>query len=176
MIDADIREQVRQRAGFACEFCGVTESDAGGYLTVDHFQPKSKGGQDNLENLIYCCIQCNQYKFDYWPSSPDDPLLWNPRAEPASYHFDELDDGHLFPLTETGSFTIMRLRLNRQPLVAYRLNRIKVSQYQQLLTNYRELTKSLDKLLKQQSQLIDEQQRLLKKQTQLLLFLLRQKK
>jgi len=36
-ITADIREQVRQRANFACEFCGVTETDTGGHLTVDHF-------------------------------------------------------------------------------------------------------------------------------------------
>ncbi len=30
------RQQVRRRAGFACEFCGVTEADAGGLLTIDH--------------------------------------------------------------------------------------------------------------------------------------------
>ena len=27
-----IREQVRRRAGFACEFCGVTETDTGGLV------------------------------------------------------------------------------------------------------------------------------------------------
>jgi outer membrane lipoprotein-sorting protein len=44
---------VRRRANFACEFCGVSETDAGGQLTVDHFQPRHKGGDDSLENLIY---------------------------------------------------------------------------------------------------------------------------
>ncbi len=34
-----MRELVRQRAHFACEFCGVTETDVGGELTIDHFQP-----------------------------------------------------------------------------------------------------------------------------------------
>ena len=38
-----IREQVRSRAAFACEYCGVTEADAGGLLTLDHFQPTSQG-------------------------------------------------------------------------------------------------------------------------------------
>ena len=41
-IRVEIREQVRQRANFACEFCGVSESDTGNLLTVDHFQPKRK--------------------------------------------------------------------------------------------------------------------------------------
>jgi hypothetical protein len=29
-IKATAREQVRQRANFACEFCGISETDAGG--------------------------------------------------------------------------------------------------------------------------------------------------
>jgi hypothetical protein len=41
-LTASIREQVRQRAQCACEFCGITEIDAGGMLTIDHFQPRTK--------------------------------------------------------------------------------------------------------------------------------------
>jgi 5-methylcytosine-specific restriction endonuclease McrA len=67
-ISSEIREQVRRRANFACEFCGASETDVGGQLTIDHFQPKSKGGNDSLENLLYSCIRCNQYKQDYWPT------------------------------------------------------------------------------------------------------------
>ena len=107
-IKAAVREQVRQRANFACEFCGISETDTGGQLTIDHFQPKKKGGGDSLDNLLYCCIRCNQYKLDYWPAHPDDPSLWNPRREPPSQHFLELDDGTLYPLTETGAFTLRR--------------------------------------------------------------------
>jgi len=75
-ITAEIREQVRQRANFACEFCGVTETDVGGELTVDHFQPTAKGGGDDLDNLLYCCARCNQYKLDYWPTRPDGPSFF----------------------------------------------------------------------------------------------------
>ncbi len=39
-ITADIRQQVRQRAGCACEFCGVTEESAASELTIDHW-PKA---------------------------------------------------------------------------------------------------------------------------------------
>jgi len=41
-----LRAQIRQRAAFACEYCGVIETDTGGLLTIDHFQPSSKGGND----------------------------------------------------------------------------------------------------------------------------------
>lgn len=78
-IKPAIREQVRQRAQLACEFCGIIEADVGSQLTIDHFQPRAKGGADSLDNLIYCCASCNQYKHDYWPASPDDPSLGNPR-------------------------------------------------------------------------------------------------
>ena len=61
-ITDGIREQVRQRANFACEYCGVTETDAGSELTVDHYQPRAKGSNDDLENLLYGCPCCNQYK------------------------------------------------------------------------------------------------------------------
>lgn len=60
-ISADLREQVRQRALCACEFCGVHEDNAGATLTIDHFQPRSKGGSDDLDNLVYACPSCNQY-------------------------------------------------------------------------------------------------------------------
>jgi 5-methylcytosine-specific restriction endonuclease McrA len=85
-ISADLRTQVRQRADFACEYCGVEEIDVGGELTIDHFQPRIHQGGDELENLIYCCVRCNQYKLDYWPILVTDPVLWNPRREPRSLH------------------------------------------------------------------------------------------
>ena len=47
-----IREQVRSRAICACEFCGVTEADTGGLLTMDHFRPSTQGGSDALEEVL----------------------------------------------------------------------------------------------------------------------------
>ena len=41
-----IRNEVRHRAEFKCEFCGISEADSGGELTIDHFHPKSKGGDE----------------------------------------------------------------------------------------------------------------------------------
>jgi len=98
-LAASIREQVRRRAQYPCEFCGTTEIDAGGMLTLDHFQARAKEGSDTLENLSYACITCNQCKQDYWPRTKTAPILWNPRQESASQHFVEQEDGQLTALT-----------------------------------------------------------------------------
>ncbi len=170
-ISSSIREQVRRRANFACEFCGITEMDAGSQLTIDHYRPKAKDGDDSLDNLVYCCASCNQHKLDYWPELPDDPMLWNPRREPASQHFLELDDGTLHPLTIAGAFTLQRLRLNRQPLIAHRLRKRQERERIRLLTRYWDLTQFIERLLSQQSTIIYEQQKLLEALWKLLLFL-----
>jgi len=108
-----IRLQVRNRANFACEFRGVSETDTGGELTIDHFRPQAKDGTDDLDNLLYGCHRCNQYKADYWPTQPDEPPLWNPRQELANTHFLSLPDGRLYPITPTGTFTLRGYENNR---------------------------------------------------------------
>lgn len=167
-ITAKDRDKVRLRAEFACEYCGVSESDTGGQLTIDHFKPTSKTGTDSLKNLIYCCIRCNQYKGNYWSSEPDKPSLWNPRSESKSQHFHQLNDGTLQPLTTTGSFTLRRLQLNRPALVGWRQKKHQEAEQANLLTRYRELTELLEGLLVQQSDIIAEQQEVVQQQQELL--------
>jgi HNH endonuclease len=171
-LTTSIREQVRQRAYCACEFCGVTEIDTGGMLTIDHFQPSSKAGSDALENLIYACICCNQYKQDYWPLTEIAPTLWNPRQESASQHFVEQEDGQLTAITAIGAFTIKRLRLNRSQLIAARKRRQQQSQVERLLQRYQELTTLQAQINIQLTNLTMEQQVLLKEQRKWLKMLL----
>ena len=112
-VSPETRARVQQRANFACEFCGVSEVNVGGQLTIDHFQPKSKGGNNNLDNLLYSCHRCNLYKQDYWPAEANEPMLWNPRREPAATHFLEIDDGRLLPLTPVGALPLLELSVSR---------------------------------------------------------------
>lgn len=123
-VSAKKWELVRTRANFACEYCGVTEEDVGGLLTVDHFYPKSRGGKDDVNNLVYCCPQCNVFKSDY-TSSPKTPHdLWNPREEPLSNHALLVADGKLHPITTTGNLTLAPLHLNRPHLIRHRKRRL----------------------------------------------------
>jgi hypothetical protein len=168
-----IREQVRLRAGFACEFCGVTETDAGGMLTVDHFQPSTQGGDNTPENLLYCCSRCNLYKADYWPAGPTEPSLWHPQKTPFSAHFFELENGTLHPITGVGAFTLQRLRFNRPPLIAHRLRRRVQANEALWLARYRDLVEVLNQLNRQQAALLEEQRALLEEQRELLRRLLR---
>jgi len=174
-IAEGIRLQVRQEAHFACEFCGVTETDTGGELTVDHFRPQTKGGTDDLDNLLYSCHRCNQYKADYWPARPDDPVLWNPRQEPLETHLLILTDGMLYPVTPTGAFTLKRLRLNRPPLVAYRLRKHHHTEEQRLLRRCHDIVAVLEQLYQQQVVLLEEQRTLLEQQRALLALLLKRR-
>jgi HNH endonuclease len=171
-LAVSIREQVRQRAQYAGEFCGITEIDTGGMLTIDHFQPRTKAGSDELENLIYACITCNQYKQDYWPQTEIAPILWNPRQESASQHFVEQEDGQLTALTPTSVFTIKRLRLNRSQLIVARQRRQQQLQVERLLQRYRELTTLQAQINIQLTDLAIEQQVLLKEQRKWLRMLL----
>src|SRR5579864_4863489 len=57
-LPADVVAQVRRRANFACEYCGASEADTAGELTVDHYRPRTRGGTDDLGNLLYCCYRC----------------------------------------------------------------------------------------------------------------------
>lgn len=52
------RRGVLRRDSNRCAYCGRSAN------TIDHVQPKSKGGQDTWENLVACCLKCNNAKGD----------------------------------------------------------------------------------------------------------------
>jgi hypothetical protein len=171
-LPASITEQVRRRADHAYEYCGVTEVDSAGELSVDHFRPRNHGGADDLANLLYCCFRCNFYKADYWPEEPGDPMLWNPRQEPMTAHLLLLADGTLHPITPTGVFTLGRLRLNRPQLVTNRLRRREESDEQRLSAFLREQLALTSELYRQQAELLEDHRALLAEQRFLLRLLL----
>ena len=52
------RRGVLRRDGHKCAYCGRNAN------TIDHVQPKSRGGKDTWENLVACCLKCNNAKGD----------------------------------------------------------------------------------------------------------------
>jgi hypothetical protein len=171
-ISSKTKQEVRKRAGFACEYCGVSESDVGGELTIDHYQPQSANGSDELENLIYACYRCNLYKSDYWTTDSEFPRLWNPRNEAFDEHFWLSRNGKIYAITETAEFTVKRLRLNRVPLVKHRQRKTELIADYEFIEHLQNAAKLLAQTNKEQANLLEEQQKLLSEQQQLLKILL----
>ena len=115
-----LRQSVRTRYEFCCGYCGITEIDVGSELTIDHVQPQRHGGNDSLDNLVYCCHPCNEFKSKYWQTELDLRLL-HPRMDDMAEHYREQEDGTLLALSERGANHIQTLHLNREKLIEHRL-------------------------------------------------------
>lgn len=61
-VGARLRFAVLKRDGFRCAYCGITAMAE--LLQVDHVIPQSKGGTDDIENLVTACARCNVGKSD----------------------------------------------------------------------------------------------------------------
>jgi hypothetical protein len=117
------RARVRARFTRACGYCGVREEHAGATLTVDHHRPRIRGGSDESSNLVYACPRCNEHKGTYWhEEDPPHVRLLHPGRDDLGAHLHEDESGELHGVTPEGAFFIARLKLNRAPLVAYRLH------------------------------------------------------
>lgn len=68
------RRGVLRRDGHRCAYCGKSAS------TIDHVQPRSRGGEDTWENLVACCLRCNNQKSDRTPQEMGWTLLSDPRT------------------------------------------------------------------------------------------------
>lgn len=66
------RRGVLRRDGFRCGYCSKSAN------TIDHVLPKSRGGQDTWENLVACCLKCNNAKSDKTPAE----MGWELRVTP----------------------------------------------------------------------------------------------
>lgn len=56
------RFEVFKRDSFTCQYCGGKAPDI--VLNVDHIKPVSKGGKNDIINLITSCFECNSGKRD----------------------------------------------------------------------------------------------------------------
>ena len=70
------RRGVLRRDNHRCGYCGVAAT------TIDHIMPRSRGGKDTWENLVACCLKCNNVKGDRTPGE----MAWDLRAIPRPPH------------------------------------------------------------------------------------------
>lgn len=123
MSDARLREEVRQRAGFRCEYCQFPEPFAELRFQVDHIFPQQHGGQTVATNLALSCLRCNKHK------GPDlsgiDPVtgqiirLFNPRSDDWHENF-QWDGPKLAGRTPIGRATVNVLQINHSDAVLVR--------------------------------------------------------
>lgn len=66
------RRGVLRRDAFRCAYCAKSAS------TVDHVLPRSRGGADSWENLVACCLRCNNVKGARTPQE----MSWTLRIAP----------------------------------------------------------------------------------------------
>lgn len=59
-LPKSVRFEVFKRDKFTCQYCGATAPDV--ILEVDHIKPVSKGGSNEIINLVTACRDCNRGK------------------------------------------------------------------------------------------------------------------
>jgi hypothetical protein len=118
-----LRELVRQRAHFRCEYCLIHEEDALFPHVVDHIIARKHGGPTHENNLAWSCMACNAFKgSDLASINPETGRivrLFNPRKQQWARHF-RLEDAHIVPLTAKGLVTEYLLQFNRLRFVRSR--------------------------------------------------------
>ena len=70
------RRGVLRRDAHRCGYCGKAAS------TIDHVLPRARGGKDTWENLVACCLRCNNIKGDRTPQE----MMWELRLIPGPPH------------------------------------------------------------------------------------------
>lgn len=61
-ISKKTRFEVFKRDGFCCQYCSSRPPSVP--LEIDHIIPVSKGGENDIDNLITACFECNRGKSD----------------------------------------------------------------------------------------------------------------
>lgn len=121
------RPFVREDFCRRCAYCLLTELLAAGdeAFELDHFRPRSRFPEltDDFYNIYYACHKCNQFKSNRYP--PPELEARNIGfvdlcTEEFDAHFRVGPDGKWSGITESGSYTIDMLRLNRRHLVDLR--------------------------------------------------------
>jgi hypothetical protein len=122
-MDESLVEEVRRRAGGACEYCRIPQHLYPAPFQIDHIIAQQHGGATILSNLALACLHCNSHK---GPNVAGvDPVtgklarLLNPRRHRWERHF-RWDGPLLIGRTPIGRTTIEVLAINDEFLLGLR--------------------------------------------------------
>jgi HNH endonuclease len=114
-MDGPLRESVRTRAAYLCEYCRLPQELSELRFHIEHIIPREHGGGDQADNLALACPDCNLRKGPNLtgidPQTGDVVRLFHPRRDIWSDHF-----GHLglcvVGITAVGRTTASLLGMN----------------------------------------------------------------
>lgn len=124
-VPQNLRQEVARRAQQLCEYCRCPDEFSPNSFTIDHIQPRQRGGKTSLQNLAWACSGCNGRK--YTKTVSIDPLtgqevsLFNPRQQSWDDHFTWSENlTHVIGRTPCGRATAEILALNRSGVINLR--------------------------------------------------------
>src|SRR5262245_7679839 len=95
-LSAALKRLVEERARGCCEYCRGQARFAMQAFSVEHVEPRSRGGKTESDNLALSCQGCNNHK--YVKTTGTDPVtalvvpLFHPRQDRWREHFAWSDD------------------------------------------------------------------------------------
>lgn len=116
-ISERVRQFVRERSKYLCEYCHSQERSSSDTFTIDHLTPKSLGGSNKVDNLALACRRCNERRYNFTtcfdPQTGEEVAVFNPRLQKWTDHFIWTADGlKVVGITSIGRATCDRLDLN----------------------------------------------------------------
>jgi 5-methylcytosine-specific restriction endonuclease McrA len=91
MQQPSFEQQVWERAGGRCEYCGMPEEYDELPFEIEHIIARQHGGSDELSNRALACFACNRHKGPNLggidPKSGKKVWLFNPRRHKWQRHF-----------------------------------------------------------------------------------------
>ena len=98
---------------------------------IDHIRSIKHGGDSHIENLAYCCPECNSFKgTDVGSFKENDELIrfFNPRKDAWDNHF-ELFNGFIVGKTDIAKITERIFKFNEIDRLIFRQELIKLGHY-----------------------------------------------
>ena len=113
-ISAVVRRSVRRRAGYRCEYCGLSQDELPLVTChVEHVISRQHEGSDDESNLCLACHWCNFHKGPNIASREAGQLvpLFDPRTQVWSEHFERRGE-LIVGRTPIGRVTVRVLNMN----------------------------------------------------------------
>ena len=125
MIDAGLKQRVRERALHRCEYCRLRqEHEPDRRFHIEHIIARRHRGADDDSNLALACTLCNLQKGasigSLDPDSNELTRLFHPRQDDWTQHF-RRDGAMILGLTDIGRTTVWLLDMNCDDRVKMRL-------------------------------------------------------